>query len=131
MKPFITVEELYLLSKNSNAVEIPVLKDVVPYLSRSPGVNGKTLAHLLKVKRGVLSNAIQLLTGVTLNDLLKEWKLLHAMYLLRHTAFSYDDVAKLCGFSGNRTLSRFLERNIKCSAYEYRMGKSNGHKGIR
>ena len=128
MKTVISVEELYLNSRTGE-VEIPILKDVVPYLSRSPGISGKVLAKLLAVKRSALSNAILLLTGMNLNDMLKEWKLLHAMFLLRNTTLSYDDVAHLCGFSGNRTLSRFMERMLKCTAYEYREGKSNGHRG--
>ena len=128
MTPIITTEQLYLQS-HIESIEIPILKDIVQYLVRSPGISGKTLAKLLDVQRSALSSAIQLLTGETLNDMLKEWKLLHAMYLLRNTTLSYDDVANLCGFSGNRTLSRFLERMIKCTAYEYREGKSNGHRG--
>ena len=128
MTPIITTEQLYLQS-HIESIEIPILKDIVQYLVRSPGISGKTLAKLLDVQRSALSSAIQLLTGENLNDMLKEWKLLHAMYLLRNTTLSYDDVANLCGFSGNRTLSRFLERMIKCTAYEYREGKSNGHRG--
>ena len=128
MTPVITPEQLYAQAQ-TNSVETPILKDVTRYLVRSPGINGKTLAKVLDVKRNALSGAIQLLTGDTLNDLLKKWKLLHAMYLLRNTTLSYDDVANLCGFSGNRTLSRFMERMIKCTAYEYREGKSNGHRG--
>ena len=128
MTPVITPEQLYAQAQ-TNSVETPILKDVTRYLVRSPGINGKTLAKVLDVKRSALSGAIQLLSGDTLNDLLKKWKLLHAMYLLRNTTLSYDDVANLCGFSGNRTLSRFMERMIKCTAYEYREGKSNGHRG--
>ena len=128
MTPIITIEQLYSQAR-TNTVEIPILRDVTPYLVRSPGINGKTLAKLLEVKRSALSGAIQMLTGDSLNDMLKEWKLLHAMYLLRNTTLSYDDVANLCGFSGNRTLSRFMERMIKCTAYEYREGRSNGHRG--
>ena len=128
MTPVITPEQLYVQAQ-TNSVEIPILKDVTRYLVRSPGINGKTLAKVLDVKRSALSGAIQLLTGDTLNDLLKKWKLLHAMYLLSNTTLSYDDVAHLCGFSGNRTLSRFMERMIKCTAYEYREGRSNGHRG--
>ena len=128
MTPIITIEQLYSQAR-TNTVEIPILKDTVQYLVRSPGISGKTLAKLLDVKRSALSSAILLLTGMNLNDMLKEWKLLHAMYLLRNTTLSYDDVANLCGFSGNRTLSRFMERMLKCTAYEYREGKSNGHRG--
>ena len=127
MKTSITVEELYAQSR-TGAVEIPILKDIVPYLSRSPGVNGKTLAHLLKVKRGVLSNGVQLLTGETLNDLMKHWKLLTAMHLLRNTSLPYKEVAKRCGYKTINALSKFMERMIKCTAYEYRENRTHGNR---
>ena len=128
MNTTITVEELYMQAR-TNSVETPVLKDVITYLIRSPGINGKTLAKVLDVKRSALSGAILLLTGVNLNDFLKQWKLLNAMYLLKMTKYTYEEIAILCGFSSYRTLSRFIERMIHCTAYEYREGHSNSHKG--
>ena len=129
MNPIISIEALYLQSRTKTP-DIPILKDVIPYLTRSPGITGKTLAKVLGTKRAMLSAAIQLLTGASLNDMLRQWRLLNAMYLLRNTTLSYAQVATECGFSGNRTLSRFLEREIHCTAYEYRTGTSNRHKGI-
>ncbi len=127
MKPIITVEQLYLQSQ-TNSVENPILKDVTPYLVRSPGINGKTLAKVLAVKRSALSGAIQLLTGETLNDLLKRWKLLHAMYLLGYTRLSYEAVAKQCGYKTVHGLSQFLLRMINCTAYEYRENRIHGNR---
>ena len=127
MKTVISVEELYLNSCTGE-VETPILKDVVPYLVRSPGINGKTLSKILDVKRSALSGAIQLLTGDTLNDLLKKWKLLHAMYLLSNTTLSYKDVANLCGYKTINGLSKFMERMIKCTAYEYRESRTHGNR---
>ncbi len=45
-------------------------------------------------------------------------------------ASSARQIAQTCGFSGNRTLSRFLERYTGCTAFEYRLGRSNGHRGV-
>ena len=127
MTPIITIEQLYSQAR-TNTVETPILKDVTPYLVRSPGINGKTLSKILDVKRSALSGAIQLLTGDTLNDLLKKWKLLHAMYLLSNTTLSYKDVANLCGYKTINGLSKFMERMIKCTAYEYRESRTHGNR---
>ena len=127
MTPIITIEQLYSQAR-TNTVEIPILKDTVQYLVRSPGISGKTLAMLLDVKRSALSGAIQLLTGETLNDVLKKWKLLHAMYLLGKTTLSYKDVANLCGYKTINGLSKFMERMIRCTAYEYRESRTHGNR---
>ena len=127
MKPIISIETLYFQAQKDE-VDTPIMKDVTPYLVRSPGINGKTLAKLLDVKRSALSGAIQLLTGETLNDVLKKWKLLHAMYLLGKTTLSYKDVANLCGYKTINGLSKFMERMIKCTAYEYRESRTHGNR---
>ena len=127
MTPVITPEQLYAQAQ-TNTVETSILKDVTPYLLRSPGINGKTLAKVLDVKRSALSGASQLLTGDTLNDLLKKWKLLHAMFLLSNTTLSYTDIANLCGYKTINGLSKFMERMIKCTAYEYRESRTHGNR---
>ena len=129
MKTYITVEELYFKWRSEEVVEIPILADVVYYLKRNPGIKGKELAKKLEVNRSYLSHSIELLTGSNLATLLLDWRLLHAKYLLSETNDSYDTIAKRCGFSGNHTLSRFLDRHIGCTAFEYRLGYSNGHRG--
>ena len=127
MKPIISIETLYFQAQKDE-VDTPILKDVTPYLVRSPGINGKTLAKVLKVKRSALSNAVQLLTGETLNDLMKHWKLLTAMHLLRNTSLPYKEVAKRCGYKTINALSKFMERMIKCTAYEYRENRTHGNR---
>lgn len=82
------------------------------------------------MKRSYLSHAIELLTGSSLATALQTWRLLHVKYMLTETPYSYDYIAKQCGFSGNRTMSRFLERYTGCTAFEYRLGRSNGHRGL-
>lgn len=128
MKTYITVEELYFRLRAEGAVEIPILRDVVPYLSRQPGITGKVLAKALDVKQGALSNAILLLTGVTLKDMQTQWKLLHAMYLLKNTTIDYKSVATQCGFKTINGLSKFMERQIGCTAYEYREIRTHGNR---
>ena len=127
MKTVISVEELYLNSRTGE-VDTPILKEMVPHLSRAPGISGKVLAKLLDVRRSALSNALQLLTGLTLSDMLKQWKLLHAMYLLGYTRLSYEAVAQQCGYKTVHGLSQFMERMIRCTAYEYRENRIHGNR---
>lgn len=111
MNAIISVEDLYLA--RDRPIGMPILADVVYYLKRSPGLDGK-----------------ELLTGSNLATMLETWRLLHAKHLLAETTLSYDDVARTCGFYGNRSPSKFLQRHTGCTAYEYWMGRSNGHKGL-
>ncbi len=127
MNAIINISELYALARDQ-PIGIPILADVVYCLKRTPGMSGKELAKALDVKRSYLSHAIELLTGSNLNSAIKEWRLLHVKYLLTETSHSYDYIAQTCGFSGNRTMSRFLERYTGCTAFEYRLGRSNGHR---
>ena len=127
MVPIISVSQLYFDSKEKN-IEIPILRDLVPHLARSPGITGKALAKAVGVRRSALSNAVQMLTGETLNDLLRHWRLLHAMYLLSCTSLSYQDVASKCGYRTVNGLSKFMERNMRCTAYEYRENRVHGNR---
>lgn len=130
-----SVEELYTYSRDQPSHLPPPwegrrgpLQTIAYYLQCSPGMNGQELADLLGVSRCTLSHAVLLLTGTTLIELLRQWRLLHIQHLLTDTALPYADIAKLCGFSCNRTLSRFLERYTGRTAYEYRVGHSNRHR---
>ena len=127
MKPIITVPQLYF--QNIDApIDIPILRDLIPPLARSPGTTGKALAKEVGVRRSALSAAVQLLTGETLNDLLRQWRLLHAMYLLSCTRLSYQEVARQCGYKTVNGLSKFMERHLKCTAYEYRENRVHGNR---
>ena len=127
MKPIITIPQLYFVAREK-PIEIPILRDLIPPLSRSPGITGKALAKAVDVKRSALSAAVQMLTGETLNDLLRQWRLLHAMYLLSCTRLSYQEVARQCGYKTVNGLSKFMERHLKCTAYEYREKRVHGNR---
>ena len=50
MNAIISVEDLYYLARD-RPIGMPILADVVYYLKRSPGLDGKELAKKLDVKR--------------------------------------------------------------------------------
>ena len=127
MNAIISVEDLYTLARDQ-PIGIPILADVVYYLKRSPGITGKVLAKKLDVKRSALSGAVQILTGSTLNDMLRQWRLLRAIDLLSNTSLPYLEVARLCGYRTVNGLTKFMERNKKCTAREYRENRTHGNR---
>ena len=127
MTPVISVPQLYFQGISA-PITLPILRDITPHLARSPGITGKALAKAVGVRRGALSNAVQLLTGKTLNDLLKHWRLLRAMDLLSNTRLTYLEVARQCGYRTVNGLSKFMERNVKCTAREYREKRTHGNR---
>ena len=75
MSPTISITQLYF-DAQKKTIEIPILKDIIPHLARSPGITCKALAKEGGERRSALSSGVQLLTGETLNELLKKWRLL-------------------------------------------------------
>lgn len=127
MNPFFTVEELYKLAREQ-PVEIPILCDVISHLKASPGISIKQLSAKLSLNRNALSSSIKMLTGLPLDIFLKQWRLMLVKEHLSDPYLSYESVAILCGFSSVQAMSKFLDRMIHLTAYEYREGRKNGHR---
>lgn len=127
MNPIFTVEELYKLARDQ-PVEIPILCDVIRLLKASPGLTIKQLSAKLSLNRNALSSSIKMLTGLSLETFLKQWRLMLIKEHLSNPHLSYESVANLCGFSSVQAMSKFLDRMIHLTAYEYREGRKNGHR---
>lgn len=127
MNPITSIEELYQLV-HDQPVETPILRDVITLLKASPGITIKELSAKLSFNRNALSSSIKMLTGLTLEVFLKQWRLLLIKDLLSDPQLSYESVANLCGFSSVQAMSKFLDRMIHRTAYEYREGRKNGHR---
>ena len=127
MNPFFSVEELYKLARDQ-PVEIPILCDVIRLLKASPGLTIKQLSARMNFDRNALSFSIKMLTGLPLETFLKQWRLMLIKEHLSDPHLSYESVANLCGFSSVQAMSKFLDRMIHLTAYEYREGRSNGHR---
>lgn len=127
MNPIFTVEELYKLARDQ-PVEIPILCDVISHLKASPGISIKQLSAKLSLDRNALSSSIKMLTGLSLDIFLKQWRLMLIKEHLSDPHLSYESVANLCGFSSVQAMSKFLDRMIHLTAYEYREGRKNGHR---
>ena len=94
----------------------------------SPGITVKELAERFGTKPDPLSNTVKTLTGTTLSPYLKQKRLDLIIRLLTDPHLTYEEVAKASGFTTVQTLSRFLMRMIRRTAFEYREGHSNGHR---
>lgn len=129
MNPIITVESLYLHSRDQ-PIETPILKDVISLLQSNPGITIKQISARLGLNRNALSFSVKMLTGLTLVAFLKQWRLMLVKELLSDQSLSYEEVACHCGFSTVHNMSKFIDRMIHLTAYEYREGKSNGHRVI-
>ena len=127
MDPITSIEELYQLVRDQ-PVETPILRDVITLLKASPGITIKELSAKLSFNRNALSSSIKMLTGLTLETFLKQWRLMLIKEHLSDPHLSYESVANLCGFSSVQAMSKFLDRMIHLTAYEYREGRSNGHR---
>ncbi len=127
MSSIISVNDLYNLARDQS-VEIPILRDVITLLIASPGITIKQLSVKIGLDRNALSSSIKLLTGMCLATFLKQWRLLLIKELLSDPHLSYESVANLCGFSSVQAMSKFLDRMIHLTAYEYREGRKNGHR---
>ena len=105
-----------------------LLDTILTLLKSSPGLTVKAMAARLGMTPDQLSYTIRSLTGQPLNTFIRQWRLMRVRELLDDDRLSYTEVARRCGFNSVQTMSRFLDRWTKRTAYEYRVGKSNGHR---
>ena len=105
-----------------------LLDTILTLLKSSPGLTVKAMAARLGMTPDQLSYTIRSLTGQPLNTFIRQWRLMRVRELLDDDRLSYAEVARRCGFNSVQTMSRFLDRWTKRTAYEYRVGKSNGHR---
>ena len=91
-------------------------------IRQKPAIWSKDVAKSLNVSRRDLSAAIRLLVGKTLDEMVKEWRMLQAMEQLRSTDLDILDIARQCGYSNTRHLSFAMEKRLHMTPYEYRYG---------
>jgi len=127
MNKIITIYELYVLARDQPVTD-PILSEVISHAQENPGIKVKELAEILHFQKDALSATVRVLTGMPLVIFLRQWRLLTAMELLKDRSLSYRDVALRCAFTTVQSLSRFLCRRIRCTAFEYREGHSNRHR---
>ena len=105
MKKF-EFEELY----RSNRVGEPILDAVTDALRKTHTVQSADIANLLEVRKRDLGGAVLILTGMTLDWLIRIWRTRQAQDLLAEGRLSEQQIAYRCGWKSVRVMRRHLAR---------------------
>ena len=125
LTPIYTVEQLHALG--GKATGQYVLDAVVNALLKTTVLEAKDMAAMLCVPERKLSASVELLTGLTLGQLIHEWRFIDACKLLRNTERPFTEVAQLCGFADDTALNRVMRKRLKTTLYQYRFGHARNY----
>lgn len=92
------------------------------YLTHHKAKTPLAVAHILGVDRRDLSGAIHLLTGMSHEDFLRQYRLRAINELLTTTKLSTPVIAKYFGYTSIRSLNQFLSDQTGLTANEIRSG---------
>ena len=121
MQPKHTISELFARSREQPTGE-SILDAVTEVLRTKPVIWPEEVAKQLGVKKEHLSGAVKILTGVSLEKMIREWRMLQAIYYVRHTDMTFEEIAQKCGYSQTKTLTQAMEHYLHMTPYEYRNG---------
>ena len=105
MKQF-SFTELY----ESKSVGEPILDAVTTALRKTHTLQSADIANLLEVRKRDLGCAVLLLTGMTLDCLIRTWRTRQAQDLLAEGRLSEQQTAHRCGWQSVRVMRRHLSR---------------------
>mgnify|MGYP003290149765 CR=1 FL=1 len=121
MQPKYQISELFLFPRDQPTGET-ILDAVINVLRDTPAIWPEEIAKQLEVRKEHLSGAIKILTGVSLEKMIREWRMRQAMYLIKTTDIPFDEIAQQCGYSQTKTLTQSMEHYLHMTPYEYRNG---------
>ena len=121
-------DELYAMAPGEQCGE-KILDALVETLRTRTDLWSKEVAIYLGVNRKDLSGSLKILMGMTLDAMVKEWRLRQAYELVMSTELGYDDIAQKCGYAQPKTLVVAFEKKYHASLYELRHGHHRN--GIR
>lgn len=127
MNPRITLIELLELPVDQ-LPGIAIVDEVVTALRTTSGYNAIDIARHLDAPVRDLNSAIRLLTGVSLDQIVKAWRKQQAICLLSESDTDFEEIAHRCGFKSVHNLSLHLNRETGLTAYEWRNKRSNAHR---
>ncbi len=120
IKPIMTVEELY--ARGGVPTGDTLLDAVAKVMVETQLLEGKHVAKLLGVPERKLSGAMELLMGMSLSQLIHEWRFLQACHLLKETELPLEEVARKCGFGNSRPMNLVFKKRLNTTLYQYRYG---------
>lgn len=121
-------DELYAMAPGEQCGE-KILDAVVETLRSRTDLWAKEVASHLGVNKRALSCSLKILMGMTLDAMVKEWRLQQAYELVMSTELDYDEIAQKCGYAQPKTLVIAFEKKYHASLYELRHGHHRN--GIR
>ena len=120
-KPIATIEELY---DGVEPTGEPILDAVVRVLRQSTTHSVQDVAAALCVVPRHLSGAVQILTGMSLKALIKEWRLRQAVALIAsEPALTDRQVAQRCGYRHEDNLVLDFKQRFHTTPYIFRTGE--------
>ena len=121
-------DELYAMAPGEQCGE-KILDALVEALRTRTDLWSKEVALYLGVNYRDLSGSLKILMGMTLDAVVKEWRLRQAYDLVMSSELDYDEIAQKCGYAQPKTLVVAFEKKYHASPYELRHGHHRN--GIR
>lgn len=121
-------DELYAMAPGEQCGE-KILDAVVETLRTRTDLWSKEVARYLGVSRRDLCCSLKILMGMTLDAMVKEWRLRQAYELVMNSELDYAEIAQKCGYSQQKALVVAFEKKYHASLYELRHGHHRN--GIR
>lgn len=127
IKPFTTVEALY--DKRNEPTGEMIVDATVWALNNSSTRKAGEIANLVNADQRKLTHALELLVGVTLNEMINEWRMLQARDLCTTSDLPLTKVAHRCGFGSLKGLNGACVARWGVTPNIIRTGKvsPNGH----
>ena len=99
-----------------------IMAGIIQALNMTCLFEAQEMSDQLSVPDRKLSDAVELLTGLTLAKFIQEWRFLQSQQLLLHTELPYSEVANQCGFADEHNLIRLYERRLQTTPHIFRTG---------
>jgi len=124
LTPLATVEQLYHGDHHTGDRTLDAVMDTI---IKTTTHSAQDVADLLGVDKRKLSNAIDLLTGEPLEEMIMDWRAYQMRDLLRDTDLPLQEVARRCGYRETSSLIVFFRRRFGVTPLAFRTGRISRH----
>ncbi len=83
-----------------------IMNAVVKAIRETSYRRADQIADVLQVDETELTHAVHLLTGISLQDFIHQYRHRQAVEYLKYTSLSFEEIAKRCGFLSTNTFIR-------------------------
>lgn len=129
IKQITNIDELY---KHQDVLTGNILVDAVVEQLRTTNVHeGQILAERLNVDHRMLSKAMEKFVGLSLRELIVQWRVRQTVDLLDNPELSLEDIAQRTGYQALRSLSSAMMKYFGTTPVIYREGTININGGYK